>query len=834
MRDPKTALGPSTLREHQLEAIDAGVRALEPAPGRPFPKDGLRATIVSACGTGKTVIAAHTAQRIAPFGRVLVLVPTLELLTQTVREWRREGRADEAFAVCSLENDAALWRAKVKPTTSAPQLALWAAGKRQLTVFATYSSLDVLQEAHGGMGGALYGLEPLAPWDLVVIDEAHRTSGSLGKAWGRIHDQDVIPALRRLYLTATPRIWEVRPPREVREGVREALPHELAASMDDEGLFGPTVFFLPLGEAVRRELLAQFQIVVLELRDQELKAAELRGEDKHSEVVRGKRMAALQTAVLEAMAEHDLKTLISFHHRTMEAQAWAAGLPGVARKLHADDPRRHVEPGRVWANWLHGEHEADHRRAVLREFGEGIDLRGLPVHRAVLSNCKVLSEGVDVPSVDSIAIIDPKGSVVDIVQAIGRALRQKPKQGKLATILVPVILDEDERPEDMYASGDWRPLVSVLAALRAHDAKMVEMLAIPQELSHPVEPSEWIGEEPAEGEEEDRLLLRFSTQRDPATIRRFVNMQVINPLKESWARGYAAAVRYRQQYGDLRVPLNYREPESNAPLGRWISEQRTEYAAGRLQDDDMGRKRVKWLNELGMVWNAPDLAWEENLAAARAYFAEHGTLCAPQTAAAEGKPVGQWLTNLRRPGGLGKDPERAARRAAQLAGIDPDWNPREPGKGWSVDWQRMFAKLQTCLDDGSDLQHVTPGTMVGGEDVGRWLDRQRQAWGELNDEQRRRLEVLGVTPTEAAPATTVPAGGARAAAWQRGLTAARQYREREGTLDGVSRKHIETVIDDQGVTEVKLGVWLTNQKTRRASLTPERATALNELGIRWE
>ncbi len=124
--------------------------------------------------------------------------------------------------------------------------------------------------------------------------------------------------------------------------------------------------------------------------------------------------------------------------------------------------------------------------------------------------------------------------------------------------------------------------------------------------------------------------------------------------------------------------------------------------------------------------------------------------------------------------------------------------------------------------------------MVGGEDVGRWLDRQRQAWGELNDEQRRRLEVLGVTPTEAAPATTVPAGGARAAAWQRGLTAARQYREREGTLDGVSRKHIETVIDDQGVTEVKLGVWLTNQKTRRASLTPERATALNELGIRWE
>ncbi|MDT0347783.1 helicase associated domain-containing protein [Streptomyces litchfieldiae] len=153
--------------------------------------------------------------------------------------------------------------------------------------------------------------------------------------------------------------------------------------------------------------------------------------------------------------------------------------------------------------------------------------------------------------------------------------------------------------------------------------------------------------------------------------------------------GYAAAVRYHQRFGNLRIPLDYREPETGAPLGRWISDQRTEYAAGRLQADDEGRRRVKWLEEIGMVWSAPDLAWEENLAAARAYFAEHGTLCAPQTAAAEGKAVGQWLTNLRRPGGLGKNAERAARRAAQLAAIDPDWNPREPGKGWSVDWQRM-------------------------------------------------------------------------------------------------------------------------------------------------
>jgi hypothetical protein len=379
----------------------------------------------------------------------------------------------------------------------------------------------------------------------------------------------------------------------------------------------------------------------------------------------------------------------------------------------------------------------------------------------------------------------------------------------------------------MYASGSYRPLVAVLQALRAHDSKMVEMLAIPQELSVPVEPSESIGPDPEEDEEEQRLLLRFSSKRDPAAIRRFVSMQVIEPERASWARGYAAAARYRAEQGDLRVPQTYREPGSDLPLGRWIAEQRAEYAAGRLED-----RRARWLNELGMVWSAPDLAWEANLAAARIYYQQHGTLCAPQTAAIEGVAVGQWLTNCRRPGGLGKDAERAVARAAQLAAIDPDWNPR--ALGWSVDWQRLFAKLHQVLDDGAALEDVQPGVTVGGEDVGRWLARQREDFEQLRAGQRERLAAFGVTPLKApARAAAATPGGARAAAWERGLAAARQYREREGTLEGVSRKHIETVIDGDGVTEVKLGVWLANQRQRRASLTPERAAALNELGMRW-
>ncbi|MFI5766844.1 DEAD/DEAH box helicase family protein [Streptomyces sp. NPDC051563] len=135
-----------TLRPHQEEAVEAIVRGLELRPGRRIPKAGLRATVVAACGTGKTFIAAAAALRLARSGRVLVLLPTLDLLTQTAREWRTAGHTGPAVAVCSLEDNAQLYGLDVRSTTSAPQLALWH-GRGAVTVYATYASLPVIAEA---------------------------------------------------------------------------------------------------------------------------------------------------------------------------------------------------------------------------------------------------------------------------------------------------------------------------------------------------------------------------------------------------------------------------------------------------------------------------------------------------------------------------------------------------------------------------------------------------------------------------------------------------------------------------------------------------------------
>ncbi|MFP8962590.1 Helicase associated domain protein [Streptomyces nanhaiensis] len=638
-------------------------------------------------------------------------------------------------------------------------------------------------------------------------------------------------------------------------------------------------------------------------------------EDGSEEERRGRRLAALQTALVKHAAATGVRSLISFHHRTVEAMSFARALPGTAARLHEEAPARY--PRRVWADWLCGEHHPAHRRQVLQRFADGVDEQGWETELAVLANVRVLGEGVDITGrrgVDGVLFADVRGSAVDIVQAVGRALRQKPGEGKVARLIVPVFLEPGEAPDDMLASASYKPLVAVLQGLRSHSEAVVEQLAVASAPSRgrpasvaDLDPARGGGGEGGdEGALEEVPLLRFSTPRNPHLVAQFVRTRVIRPETQIWLTGLNALRTWHQQQNENRdgdedfehggehesqggkgheqrqdgvrrgpahgdhqteprehndgnrnrehhnrgkgeetgkgraadaarkpvaVPLDARV--GTFPLGQWVSEQRRAYRTGTL-----AKWRVELLEEAGMVWSVPDAAFEENLAAARAYHAVHGTLCAPRTAVAHGRPIGQWLTNCRRPGGLGKDPERAAQRAARLAAIDPDWNPAE--NGWTVDWQRHYAAVRACIHGGATLEEIRPGVTVGGEDVGLWLARQRSEWERLADGQRERLAALGIQPTTPAPGREAGAGDqaagtvvvpANATPWDRALAALRQYQQREGHVR-VPRKWIETVHDETGHQHpIRLGVWINNQRQRRSKLPDERATALEELGV---
>ncbi|GED90741.1 hypothetical protein TNCT6_78260 [Streptomyces sp. 6-11-2] len=257
--------------------------------------------------------------------------------------------------------------------------------------------------------------------------------------------------------------------------------------------------------------------------------------------------------------------------------------------------------------------------------------------------------------------------------------------------------------------------------------------------------------------------------------------------------------------------------EGAFPLGTWIAEQRRAFGARQMTG-----KRAARLEQLGMVWSVTDERFQENLAAARVYYEEHWTLCAPRTVSAMDKPVGQWLSNLRRPGALADRPEWEQ----ALQAVDKDWNP-----SWPADWQRHYAALRELVRDEEGQADVLPGVTVHGMDIGKWLARQRkpEVWQALTDGQRKRLEAVRVVPLAPEPEAPAKPSTATVSAFERGVAALAQYKTRTGSLT-VPRGHVEQLPDG---SEVKLGVFLSNTKSRRGKLTADRLAALANLGLDW-
>ncbi|MFE6946025.1 DEAD/DEAH box helicase [Streptomyces chartreusis] len=891
------------LREHQVDQRLA-FRKWVGFPARSsVPPQGARGTIVSATGSGKTITAAACALESFADGRILVTVPTLDLLAQTAQAWRLVGHRAPMVAVCSLENDAVLNELGVRTTTNPIQLALWARSG-PVVVFATYASLvdreDIDAPAEGERkvrgpleaalagGERLYG-QRMDGFDLAVVDEAHGTAGDLGRPWAAIHDNARIPADFRLYLTATPRILAAPRPQKGAEG-QEA---EIATMADDpEGTYGAWLAELGLSEAIEREILAGFEIDVLEIRD----PSPVLGESE--EARRGRRLALLQTALLEHAAAYNLRTVMTFHQKVDEAAAFADKLPETAAELYARDatgedlaaadklPKssidaefyeleagRHVPPDRVWSAWLCGDHLVSERREVLRQFAGGIDVNDRRVHRAFLASVRVLGEGVDITGergVEAVCFADTRGSQVEIVQNIGRALRlNKDGSTKVARIIVPVFLEPGEDPTDMVASASFKPLVAVLQGLRSHDERLVEQLASRARTSgqrtihlQRDEDGRIVGaggQGDGEDQEQDdtdaaaeSALLHFSSPRDAATIAAFLRTRVYRPESLVWLEGYQALLRWRAENhitGVYAVPYDV-EVEvgvtKDFPLGRWVHQQRKALRAGELEER---RKVLLDAPEAGMVWEPGEEAWENKLAALRSYRRATGHLAPRQDAVwgeseAEGLvPVGQHMANLRRKGvknGLGKDPERAAERAAQLTEIDPDWDCP-----WPLDWQRHYRVLADLVDADGHLPDIAPGVLMDSDDIGKWLQQQKQptTWTRLLPEQQERLTTLGVAPVQAPPPAPAAAAdrtatkgpGKAQQAFQRGLAALAQWVEREGAHRPVPRGAVvEITVDDEAEPViVKLGVWVSNTRARRDKLNADQLNALRKLGIQW-
>lgn len=578
-----------TPRADQVEALDEIERWATSKESR--------AQVVRACGTGKTLIAILAADRLRA-RRILVLVPTLDLLRQTARAWARSAQSGRRTAwVCSdrtADPDGPARHGQLPVRTTDPaELAALLESAEPLLVLCTYDSSRTLADAAEAAAAE--------PFDLAVIDEAHRCAGPVASAHRTILQDAVLQAKRRLFFTATPAVFGTR------DKARAAARNVPLASMDDRELYGRVIHHLSFAEAVRRGLLCPYQVAVIPISDDEvhrlIEDRRLVNAGARDNLEAG--ALATQIACGRAMSRYGCRRIVAFQPTIEHSKRFAAHLP-VALDLLAPDERP------IHARWIAHVDGAGmpvaERSERLRRF-QAVE----PDEIRVLSNVRLLSEGVDVREIDAVAFVDTRRGQAQIIQAVGRAMRPAP--GKtVGTVILPVVIREGESFGAALARSEHRHVIDVLGALRSHDPEIVKSLdhlrfgrtATPPDEQPP--PGRFVIDAPVEVGEEfaEAVDLALTTALGVSARRskgrgflapRRLEVVVAEPTEDE---AFLIGLRELERAGRFRLVTRV-DREPSAILAPWWSEVRSRWSDGALADIE--RKSIA----CAASWLSPDL-----------------------------------------------------------------------------------------------------------------------------------------------------------------------------------------------------------------------------------
>jgi predicted helicase len=485
---PKKTLMPH--QESALAAVRAGL------------KDADRGKMIMACGTGKTFTSLKIAEALAGRGkRVLFLVPSLSLLSQSLTEWTQESDIPlHSFAVCSdsdvgkkkgrKEDDAVQTLAhelRYPATTDAARLAKGVALRQDddhmIVVFSTYHSIEVIHEAQATHG--------LGDFDLIVCDEAHRTTGATYEGadestFVRVHDAAYIRSARRLYMTATPRIYGDSA-KAVAERDNVAL-----YSMDNEAWYGKQLFVITFSEAVKRGLLVDYKVIVLAVEESHINRRlqklladgdnQLRVDDAAKIVGCWKALAKLGITEDGSATPEPMRRAVAFCQviepnkgakvHKVSSKEIAGMFQAVVEAYQASEDVEEAAQLVCEARHVDGSMNAGEKEAKL----DWLKAPTPPDTCRILSNVRCLSEGVDVPALDAVLFLTPRNSQVDVVQSVGRVMRRAEGK-KRGYVVLPVVIPAGVEPHEALADNKTYAVVwQVLQALRSHDDRFDAMV----------------------------------------------------------------------------------------------------------------------------------------------------------------------------------------------------------------------------------------------------------------------------------------------------------------------------------------------------------------------
>jgi predicted helicase len=480
LRDEVKIAPPKEIRPHQQDALVAVRAGLAEAD---------RGKLIMACGTGKTFTGLKIAEDMAGAGKmVLFLVPSLALMSQTIREWTIDTATPlRAFAVCSdvqvgkrrkFDSDIAEIETHdldYPATTNAAKLAAKAthpAADRMTVVFSTYQSIQVISDAQRKHG--------LPAFDLIICDEAHRTTGATldgddESNFVKIHNHDFIAGTKRLYMTATPRVFGDA----IKSKANEAS--AVLCSMDDEALYGETLFARGFGWAVENRLLTDYKVLVLAVDEQMVSGGvqhrladgttELKLDDatkiigcykaltKHglkNELLTDpqpmqRALAFCKDIATSKLVQNEFAAVISEYLASDEGKEAEGDAKALECQLEHVDGTFNAKSRNRLLDWLKEEH-GDHACRIL-------------------TNARCLSEGVDVPALDAILFMHPRKSQIDVVQSVGRVMRRAPNKN-MGYVILPIGVPAGVTPEEALNDNErYRVVWQILNALRSHDER---------------------------------------------------------------------------------------------------------------------------------------------------------------------------------------------------------------------------------------------------------------------------------------------------------------------------------------------------------------------------
>ncbi|TCK05862.1 DEAD/DEAH box helicase [Marinobacterium mangrovicola] len=474
------------LREHQKTALAAVTKGLASHD---------RGKLIMACGTGKTFTSLKIAENLAGAGkRVLFLVPSLSLLSQTLTEWTQESTTPlHSFAVCSDSDVGKKKRQQSDdqvftlvhelryPATTTPHSLATEVSKRHdsdhmSVVFSTYHSIDVISQAQQGYG--------LADFDLIICDEAHRTTGATfadddESAFVRIHDSAYIRGQKRLYMTATPRVYGDS------AKIKAETDNVVLYDMNDVSYYGPELHVLTFSEAVQRRLLVDYKVLVLAVEESHVNRRLqnlLKDENNQLKVDDAARIVGCWKALAKQGLTDDLigdgdpmKRAVAFcqviepEYRGSKHKVSSKNIAGIFQAVvEAYQESEDIEPAtRLTCEAAHvdGSMNASQKEEKLAWLKEDT-----PENTCrILSNVRCLSEGVDVPALDAVLFLTPRNSQVDVVQSVGRVMRNAPGKQR-GYVILPVVIPAGVEPHEALNDNEtYRVVWQVLQALRSHD-----------------------------------------------------------------------------------------------------------------------------------------------------------------------------------------------------------------------------------------------------------------------------------------------------------------------------------------------------------------------------